>query len=77
MSRPTPTASPRNEPGPGFAPLLRQGLIDPVDLLGLRSGEPNHVDDTHDALVRAVVSGDAESAARIEPETTLTRLRTA
>lgn len=51
-----------------------------MDLLGLRSGEPKHVDDTHDALVCAVVSGDAESAgqaARIEPGTTLTRLRTA
>ncbi|MET7525418.1 hypothetical protein [Streptomyces sp900116325] len=49
-----------------------------MDLLGLRSGEPNHGDDTHDVLVRAVVSGDAECrAARTEPETTLSRLRTA
>ncbi|MFB6709342.1 FadR/GntR family transcriptional regulator [Streptomyces sp. NPDC056333] len=63
-----------------FAPVLRQGLIDLVDLLGLRAGEPNHGDDTHDALVRAVVSGDAESAGRAaqtELETTLTRLRAA
>lgn len=63
-----------------FAPALRQGLIDLVNLLGLRSGEPNHGDDTHDALVRAVVSGDVESAgraARTELETMLTRLRTA
>ncbi|SCZ07607.1 hypothetical protein SAMN02745898_108218 [Streptomyces sp. 136MFCol5.1] len=51
-----------------------------IDLLGLRSGEPNHGDDTHDALVRAVAAGDAEAAgraARTEPETTPTRLRTA
>ncbi|MDX3769352.1 hypothetical protein OG963_28690 [Streptomyces sp. NBC_01707] len=51
-----------------------------IDLLGLRSGEPNHGDDTHDAPVRAVAAGDAEAAgraARTEPETTPTRLRTA
>lgn len=51
-----------------------------MDLFGLRSGEPNHGDDTHDALVRVVVSGEAESAgraARTELETTPTRLRTA
>lgn len=63
-----------------FSPVLRQGLIDLVDLLGLRSGEPNHGDDTHDALVRAVVAGDAESAgraARTELERTLARLREA
>ncbi|MGW5272385.1 hypothetical protein ACWEQP_07310 [Streptomyces sp. NPDC004044] len=51
-----------------------------MDLLGLRSGKPNQGDDTHDARVRAVVAGDAESAGRAaqtELETTLTRLRAA
>ncbi|MFE1403805.1 FadR/GntR family transcriptional regulator [Streptomyces sp. NPDC058770] len=63
-----------------FAPALRQGLIDLVDLLGLRREDPDHGDATHDALVRAVVAGDAESAGRAaqaELEATLARLRTA
>ncbi|MEU3657067.1 FCD domain-containing protein [Streptomyces sp. NPDC032161] len=63
-----------------FAPALRQGLIDLVDLLGLRREDPDHGDATHDALVRAVVAGDAESAGRAaqaELEATLARLRSA
>ncbi|WP_392670716.1 FadR/GntR family transcriptional regulator [Streptomyces sp. LN785] len=61
-----------------FVPVLRQGLIDLVDLLGLRTGEPDHGDSAHDALVRAVVAGDAEAAgraARTELEATMAGLR--
>ncbi|GAA2467977.1 FadR/GntR family transcriptional regulator [Streptomyces macrosporus] len=60
-----------------FAPLLRQGLIDLLDLLRLRSDDPNHGDDSHAALVDAVVRGDAEEAGRVlreELERTLARL---
>ncbi|MFJ1834710.1 FadR/GntR family transcriptional regulator [Streptomyces sp. NPDC088175] len=63
-----------------FAPALRQGLIDLVELFGLRREGPDHGDATHDALVRAVVAGDAESAGRAaqtELESTLARLRAA
>ncbi|WP_335941432.1 FadR/GntR family transcriptional regulator [Streptomyces sp. PTD5-9] len=63
-----------------FAPALRQGLIDLVELLGLRREDPAHGDHAHDALVRAVVAGDAESAGRAaeaELEATLARLRAA
>ncbi|MEV8454961.1 FCD domain-containing protein [Streptomyces sp. NPDC052095] len=63
-----------------FAPALRQGLIDLVELFGLRSADPDHGDATHDALVRAVVAGDAEAAGRAaqtELESTLARLREA
>ncbi|MCX5140417.1 FadR/GntR family transcriptional regulator [Streptomyces sp. NBC_00338] len=63
-----------------FAPVLRQGLIDLVELLGLRRDDPNHGDAEHHALVRAVVAGDAESAGRAaqaELENTLSRLRAA
>ncbi|MFI5770032.1 FadR/GntR family transcriptional regulator [Streptomyces sp. NPDC051658] len=63
-----------------FAPALRQGLIDLVELFGLRREDPDHGDATHDALVRAVVAGDAESAGRAaqaELESTLARLRAA
>ncbi|MEU8433259.1 FCD domain-containing protein [Streptomyces sp. NPDC029216] len=45
-----------------FIPLLRQALIDLVDLLQLRSGEPNHGDDGHAALTDAVARGDSEAA---------------
>ncbi|MEU9317968.1 FCD domain-containing protein [Streptomyces sp. NPDC048295] len=61
-----------------FAPVLRQGLVDLVELLGLRREDPGHGDAAHDALVRAVVAGDAESAGRVaqaELEATLARLR--
>jgi DNA-binding FadR family transcriptional regulator len=61
-----------------FAPALRQGLIDLVELLGLRRGDPHHGDAQHLALVTAVVAGDAEGAGRAaqaELEHTLTRLR--
>ncbi|MFF3951763.1 FadR/GntR family transcriptional regulator [Streptomyces sp. NPDC001890] len=63
-----------------FAPALRQGLIDLVELVGLRREDPDHGDAAHDALVRAVVAGDAESAGRAvrtELESTLARLRQA
>lgn len=61
-----------------FAPVLRQGLVGLVELLGLRREDPGHGDAAHDALVRAVVAGDAESAGRVaqaELEATLARLR--
>lgn len=63
-----------------FAPALRQALIDLVELLGLRRGDPQHGDAQHLALVTAVVAGDAEGAGRAaqaELEHTLTRLRAA
>ncbi|MFH8515142.1 FadR/GntR family transcriptional regulator [Streptomyces gelaticus] len=63
-----------------FAPVLRQGLVDLVELLGLRREDPGHGDAAHDTLVRAVVAGDAESAGRAaqaELEVTLARLRAA
>ncbi|SCF97615.1 FCD domain-containing protein [Streptomyces sp. Ncost-T10-10d] len=63
-----------------FAPALRQGLIDLVELFGLRREDPHHGDAGHDALVRAVVADDAESAGRAaqtELESTPARLRAA
>ncbi|MFG2720231.1 FadR/GntR family transcriptional regulator [Streptomyces sp. NPDC048416] len=45
-----------------FVPALRQGLIDLVDLLGLRSGDPHHGDAGHAALTEAISRGDAEAA---------------
>ncbi|MGP3755592.1 FadR/GntR family transcriptional regulator [Streptomyces sp. IBSNAI001] len=60
-----------------FVPTLRKGLIDMLELLGLRSGDPNHGDAGHAALVEAVARGDADAAAhtlREELEQTLTRL---
>ncbi|TXS31320.1 FadR family transcriptional regulator [Streptomyces sp. gb1(2016)] len=60
-----------------FVPTLRKGLIDMLELLGLRSGDPNHGDESHAALVDAVARGDADAAAhtlREELEQTLTRL---
>ncbi|MEU3225983.1 FCD domain-containing protein [Streptomyces sp. NPDC006976] len=63
-----------------FVPALRQGLIDLVELLGLRREDPRHGHAGHRALVAAVVAGDADSAARAaqeELEGTLARLRTA
>ncbi|GAA3131739.1 FCD domain-containing protein [Planomonospora alba] len=61
-----------------FVPALRQGLVDLVDLLGLRDGDCNPGDDTHAALVRAVEQGDAELACRTlqdELDRTLALLR--
>ncbi len=60
-----------------FAPALRQGLIDLLDLLALRAGEPRHGEDSHVALVAAVEAGDADEAARLaqtELESTLALL---
>ncbi|MFE4454981.1 FadR/GntR family transcriptional regulator [Streptomyces sp. NPDC056796] len=60
-----------------FVPTLRRGLVDMLELLGLRSGDPNHGDGRHAALVDAVVRGDSDAAARVlreELEGTLARL---
>lgn len=62
-----------------FVPVLRQGLIDLVELLDLRSGDRNHGDDGHAALVDAIAQGDAEAAGpslREELKRTLAQLRT-
>ncbi|MCZ1011562.1 FadR/GntR family transcriptional regulator [Streptomyces lydicus] len=48
-----------------FVPALRQGLIDLVELLGLRDEDPQHGDARHAALVEAVADGDGEAASRI------------
>jgi DNA-binding FadR family transcriptional regulator len=61
-----------------FVPVLRQGLIDLVELLDLRSDDPNHGDDGHAALVAAIVERDAETAGRTvrsELEQTLAQLQ--
>ncbi|MFG2289427.1 FadR/GntR family transcriptional regulator [Streptomyces sp. NPDC048595] len=47
-----------------FVPVLRKGLIDLVELLNLRAGDPNHGDAGHAALVDAIARGDAEAAGR-------------
>lgn len=47
-----------------FVPVLQQRLLDLVELLGLRSDNPNHGDEGHAVLVNAVVRGDAEAAGR-------------
>ncbi|MFG2432123.1 FadR/GntR family transcriptional regulator [Streptomyces sp. NPDC048590] len=60
-----------------FVPALRQGLIDMLELLDLRSADPNHGDEGHALLVEAVVRGDADTAGRTlreELEQTLARL---
>ncbi|KPC65235.1 FadR/GntR family transcriptional regulator [Streptomyces chattanoogensis] len=60
-----------------FVPALRKGLIDLLDILGLRAQEPNHGDAAHDALVRAIERGDADIAGgtlQAELEQTLARL---
>ncbi|QKV90720.1 FadR family transcriptional regulator [Streptomyces sp. NA02950] len=62
-----------------FLPVLRQALIDLVELLNLRSGDPNHGDESHAALVDAIARGDAEEAGRRlkeELQQTLTQLQT-
>ncbi|MBW4718054.1 FadR/GntR family transcriptional regulator [Saccharothrix obliqua] len=61
-----------------FAPVLREGLTDMLDLLGLRSADPNTGDAGHAALVDAIERGDAEEAGRVlraELAETLDRLR--
>ncbi|WP_305790278.1 FadR/GntR family transcriptional regulator [Symbioplanes lichenis] len=61
-----------------FVPVLREGLIDLVQLLGLRDDQPNHGEDAHAVLVDAVSAGDADAAGRAlweELEQTLARLR--
>ncbi|MEU7060153.1 FadR/GntR family transcriptional regulator [Streptomyces sp. NPDC046197] len=45
-----------------FVPVLQRRLLDLVELLNLRSEDPNHGDEGHAALVDAVVRGDAEGA---------------
>ncbi|MEW9555922.1 FadR/GntR family transcriptional regulator [Nonomuraea sp. NPDC050783] len=61
-----------------FAPVLRERLIDLVELLGLRARDPDPGHATHAALVDAVRRGDgaaAEAVLRAELEHTLTHLR--
>lgn len=61
-----------------FVPALRQGLIDLVDLLGLRAGDRNPGDEAHAGLVRAIERGDADTAGRLlqdELQQTLAQLR--
>ncbi|MEU6274002.1 FCD domain-containing protein [Streptomyces populi] len=48
-----------------FVPVLEQRLLDLVELLGLRSDDPHHGDESHAALVDAVVEKDAEAAGRV------------
>ncbi|WP_260634447.1 FadR/GntR family transcriptional regulator [Streptomyces angustmyceticus] len=48
-----------------FVPVLRQGLIDLVELLGLRDEDPQHGDARHAALVEAIADGDGEAAGRL------------
>ncbi|MGW7072531.1 FadR/GntR family transcriptional regulator [Streptomyces sp. NPDC054855] len=60
-----------------FAPVLREGLINLLDLIDVRTEETNHGDEAHAALVRAVEARDAEEAARVaqaELQDTLGRL---
>ncbi|MBM7078783.1 MULTISPECIES: FadR/GntR family transcriptional regulator [Micromonospora] len=47
-----------------FVPVLQRRLLDMVELLSLRSADPNHGDEGHAALVDAVAAGDAEAAGR-------------
>jgi DNA-binding FadR family transcriptional regulator len=61
-----------------FVPALREGLIEMLDLVGIREHDPNTGDDTHAALVRAVADGDAQTAGAVlqrELEETLALLR--
>jgi len=61
-----------------FVPVLRQGLIDLVELLNLRTDNPNHGDDGHTLLVEAIERADAEAAGRTlreELKQTLSRLQ--
>ncbi|MFF7884498.1 FadR/GntR family transcriptional regulator [Streptomyces sp. NPDC020794] len=61
-----------------FVPALREGLIEMLDLVGMREHDPNTGDDAHAALVRAVADGDAQTAGTVlrgELEETLALLR--
>lgn len=61
-----------------FVPVLRQALVDLVELLELRVGDPNHGDAGHAALVAAITRSDAEAAGtilRAELNQTLAQLR--
>ncbi|MFD7923928.1 FadR/GntR family transcriptional regulator [Streptomyces sp. NPDC059740] len=63
-----------------FLPVLRQGLIDLVELLQLRPGGQHHGDDGHAALVAAIAEGDAAAAGsslRRELRQTLAQLHAA
>ncbi|NUR90115.1 MAG: FCD domain-containing protein, partial [Nonomuraea sp.] len=60
-----------------FAPVLRSGLVELVELLDLRRLEDDHGHDAHAALVEAVAGGDGEAAAqalRVELERTRAHL---
>ncbi|MEQ4719225.1 FadR/GntR family transcriptional regulator [Nonomuraea sp. B19D2] len=48
-----------------FAPALREGLIDLVEVLGLRAHGRNPGHDTHAALVAAIRRGDGDAAGGI------------
>ena len=48
-----------------FTPVLREGLVELLALTELRAHDPNTGDEAHEALVRAVVEGDAETAAEV------------
>lgn len=48
-----------------FAPVLREGLINLLDLIDVHTEESNHGDAAHADLVRAVEARDAEEAARV------------
>ncbi|MFI6689238.1 FadR/GntR family transcriptional regulator [Streptomyces sp. NPDC050485] len=48
-----------------FAPVLRKGLITLLELVDLRSHTPNHGEQAHAALVRAIEDGDAERAGAV------------
>ncbi|MEW1648458.1 MULTISPECIES: FCD domain-containing protein [unclassified Streptomyces] len=48
-----------------FTPVLREGLVELLALTELRAHDPNTGDDAHEALVRAVAEGDAETAAEV------------
>ncbi|MGW4978837.1 FadR/GntR family transcriptional regulator [Streptomyces mirabilis] len=61
-----------------FVPALREGLIEMLDLVGMREHDPDTGDDAHAALVRAVADGDADTAGTVlreELEETLALLR--
>nr|WP_055505616.1 FCD domain-containing protein [Nonomuraea pusilla] len=63
-----------------FAPLLRERLVDLVELLGLRDHDAAPGQDAHAALVDAIRRGDAEAAGAVlqeELEQTLAHLHRA
>ncbi|MEV4844437.1 FCD domain-containing protein [Micromonospora matsumotoense] len=47
-----------------FVPVLQRRLLDLLELLSLRSDNPNHGDEGHAALVGAIAEGDAGAAGR-------------